>query len=275
MQHWSILFLVQNVVGVGTYRGAARMARLLASHGHKLTLVATHKTNRIRIQQFVENDVRVVAMPDVLPGRLRSGWDVWNIARRMAWIRQQSKFDIVHAFECRPTVVYPALYASRVHVAKLVMDWKDWYGQGGLVEEISNPLIRNTLRPIDTFLENHYRQYANGHTVICTTLKHKAMQLGIAEKDILLLPDPSENDLFVDIPIQQARAQIGLLPEQLQGYTVIGYAGSIFQRDAALMMAAFDRLREQVPVKLLAFGYSTTTIDAFPYDKKQHQKLYM
>jgi hypothetical protein len=129
-----ILYLVYNTIGKGTYWRALHFARHLVKHNHAVTLVTTARQRKRGIAESVLDGVEVVEMPDLLTGSLRSGWDLWNTVHRLQWLRG-AHFDLVHAFEARPTVLLPALYLKYRQQTPLVFDWADWLGRGGSVEE--------------------------------------------------------------------------------------------------------------------------------------------
>ncbi len=246
-----ILFLCLNVVGKGTYWRALYLGRELVKRGHSVTLLATAKESRLRLTVRQVEGVTLVETPDLFAGSLRSGWDPWNALRRVAWLRGQT-FDVVHSFESRPTVLLPSLYAKRVQQCPLVLDWADWFGRGGSVEERSNPLVRGLLRPVETFFEERFRGEADRTTVICSLLNQRAQALGVASATILHLPNGCNTDRFFPVERDAARQRVGL---SLAGL-IIGYCGTIFPRDAELMAAAFDRVRaEQPDARLLVIGY--------------------
>lgn len=251
--------LLYNLVGKGTYWRALQLARSLARMGHALTVLATSQDRRLRLDTRLDaqTGVTLVESPDLLWGPLRSGWDPWNVLARIIWTRGQ-QFDIVHAFESRPTVIFPALYWKHHRDARLVLDWCDWFGRGGSVEERPNPLVRSVLRPVETFFEEHFRSQADGTTVINTILRQRAIALGIPSQTILLLRNGSDVHSLHPHPLTEARQAIGLPPDEL----IIGYIGSIFYRDAVLMARAFDIIRAAEPrARLLLIGYCNQPVE--------------
>ncbi len=246
-----ILLLAFNTVGKGTYRRAFQFGRQLAKRGHAVTLIATSRERRAGIEARQVDGLTLVESPDFFTGSLRSGWDLWNVLHRIAWLRRRP-FDLVHAFEARPTVLFPALYLQRRRRVPLIMDWADWFGHGGSVEERTNRLVRAALRPVETFFEETFRRWADGTTVICTTLRERAIALGVPSESIVLLPNGSDIEHLQPIEHAAARRRLGLPVEGLW----LGYVGSIFPRDAQLMARAFDSLCAQgLDVRLLMIGY--------------------
>ena len=92
--------------------------------------MVTSSTQRVGIKVSEFEGMRLVETPDLFRGPLRSGWDPWNTINRIRWLKNE-RFDLVHAFESRPVVIYPALFACR-QGASFFMDWADWFGNGGI-----------------------------------------------------------------------------------------------------------------------------------------------
>jgi glycosyltransferase involved in cell wall biosynthesis len=246
-----ILMLVLNIVQQATYRRASQLASQLAQREHEVTLMATSPDRRVGMIARTQGNLTLVESPDLLRGSLRSGWDPWNVLNRIYWLSKQPPYDIVHAFESRPTVIFPARFAARRSNAPLIIDWSDWFGKGGSVEERPNPVIRTVLRPVETYFEEHYRPEADGSTAICTTLLEKALALGANPNRLLLLPNGSDTERLIPIPQSEARLQTGLPQDAF----IIGYVGSIFGRDAQLMAQAFDLVSARIPqARLLVAG---------------------
>jgi glycosyltransferase involved in cell wall biosynthesis len=247
----NILFIDFNPVGKGSYWRARHFGQNLAARGHAVTLIVTSRDRRFGIRSSDLEGLRLVEMPDLFTGSLRSGWDLWNILNRIAWVHQR-EFDIVHAIQARPTVLFPALYLRYVKGVPLVLDWVDWFGRGGSVEERSNPLTRAVLRPVETFLDEKFRTRAEGTIVICTTLFEKAIDLGVPPESILFLPDGADTNRLRPINQQEARQRVGL-PSDV---TFVGHVGSMFPRDARLLAQAFDLVHKRLPsARLLIIGH--------------------
>jgi glycosyltransferase involved in cell wall biosynthesis len=246
-----ILIVIFPQVKMGSHTRSSRYAYHLSRHGHDVTLVVTSPKNRGKVAVTCrEHEVVQVEMPDLLPGSLRSGWDPWNLLNRLYWLRDK-KYDIVHAIESRPVVVYPSLYMQSKGIP-LVMDWADWFGKGGSVEERPNPLVRTVLRPVETFYEEHFRTQADSATVICSLLRQKLIGLGMPEDKILYLPNGADLDRYKPLPVNVARSKTNIDPN----IPIVGWIGAMFKKDAQLLVEAFNRLVEKVPnAHLLIAGY--------------------
>ncbi len=238
----NILFVGLNQSGVGTYWRMFHFARHLVQEGHAVTILSMSPQRRFGINSFTQEGVTVFETPDLLWGSLRSGWDIWDIVNRVVWMRQR-RFDLIHAFETRPTVLAPALYGKYRQKTPLFFDWCDWFGRGGAVEERTSRIQRLMLRQIDTFFEEKFRHHASGTTVICETLRQKAIALGRPSDEICLIRDGASVEAIYPIDMQQARQSLGLDENRL----IIGYIGAIYQRDAVLMADAFDMVCTVMP----------------------------
>jgi glycosyltransferase involved in cell wall biosynthesis len=250
-----VLLIVFNQVGRGTYWRAFHWGRILAQRGHDVTLMAMSARSRLRWQTGDAEGVHLIESPDLLPGSLRSGWDPWDTFARVRWLSKRT-FEIVHAFESRPVVLLPALSAQR-QGAKLIMDWCDWFGRGGSVEERPNPVVRAVLRPLETYFEDHFRTRADGTTVINTFLRERALKLGAPPQSVLLIRNGSDGS---GLPLEPSAAR--RMHDLPLDAPLIGFVGGIYARDAELMAAALNQVRRVQPTaRLLLVGYFNRGIE--------------
>lgn len=248
--------IVFNQTGRGTYWRAYHFARVLVSRGHHVTLLSTsQKSRRKFITQDIEG-IRLVESPDAFMGSLRSGYDPWNVINRLNWLKSK-EFDIVHGFETRPVVIYPAMKAKKNHAA-LFLDWADWFGRGGSVEERSNILVRTILGMVESYYEQTHREDALGTTVINSFLRNKAIDLGVEADKILLLRNGSDTRSQV-LDKDQARKQLGIQ----QDGPLIGFVGGTYNKDAQLMANAFNIVLKKLPqARLVLVGYFNRDIES-------------
>lgn len=232
--------LVFNQTNKGTYRRANQLAKGLTQRGHKVSLICTSISNKIFPSIREESGVTYFESPDLFSGSLRSGWDLWNAANRIRWLKTLD-CDIIHSFESRPVCIIPALAARKRKRIPLVLDWADWFGTGGSIEERHNPIIKTLLRPIENYFELHYRGKVEGATVINSVLYKRAIDSGIQKKNIIILPNGSDTSGIIPLDKLEARRYLGLK----QDADIIGHVGTIFFRDAQLMVNAFDQLMDE------------------------------
>lgn len=254
-----ILMLLYNLRGEGTYWRALPLAKYLAKRGHDITFMCTpnQRQSKFITKHDEKTGITAITSPNYLGGMFSYGWDPGTVGARLLWSMRQRDFDLIHSFESRPTVIIPALYWQRCRGARLVLDWCDWFGQGGAVEERPSWLIRTLLRPAETFFEERFRAKADGTTVINNKLRQRAIKLEVPPEAILLLPNGSNVDEIQPKSKREARRELGWR----QDVPIIGYIGSIFQHDAELMAQAFDKVRKAEPEsQLLLIGYCNVDV---------------
>lgn len=211
-------------------------AEVLSQLGHDVTLVATSKTNKWKIETFVKNGVHYVISPSILPGKFRHGADIYDAIRRSFYLTKNMDFDIIHAIDSRPSVILPALYLKKKKKIPLVLEWSDLYSGGGTISERSSKLYENTLGRIESFFETAFRKHADGATAITSFLKNKLIENGFDENKILIHRMGclvSENKLFKK---EKAREELKL---STSGIT-IGHLGKIYPKDHELLIESFN-----------------------------------
>jgi glycosyltransferase involved in cell wall biosynthesis len=244
-----LLFLNHNTAWSGTFFRAYHLARALARRGHEVTLVTTRRSGAVRSARWTRDGVSVIEAPDLMAGPARQGWDPWNTIYRLgALARGGGAPDVVHAFDSRPVVVLPALRAQRALGARLVMDWADWWGRGGTIQERSGWTVRTFFGPVETWFEEAFRRSADWTTVISRALAERAVALGVPRERILYLPQGCEVDELRPLDRAAARAALGLEPAE----PWLVHLGVLNRGDAALLFDALRRVRETLPEAKLA-----------------------
>lgn len=229
-----ILMLNHNVIGRGTYLRAQAVARGLVSRGHSVTLMTTSRRARFGCRVSETPGLKIVELPDLFSGRLRNGICPWNTGRRMAALRRET-YDLVHAFDTRPVVIFPALYGRRRSKVPLVLDWADWWGRGGTIRQRSGRIYELTLGRLEGWFEEHFRKYADGATVISSVLGERLRGLGYPASRIHLLRQ-GVPPASTGVPGREAcRARLGLDPDAF----LVGYLGVLLPGDARLLFDAF------------------------------------
>lgn len=238
-----VVMFTHNVAftGGGTFFRALRLAQNLTVYGHEVILVASAASACWRFSKRKEGSVTLLESPGILPTRWRYGYDFYEVTRRLIWAQGQ-RADIVHAFDSRPVVIYPALALQRSG-ARLVMDWCDWFGRGGAVEERSQPYARLFLRYIETYYEEAFRRRADATTVINSALHARAKALGVPADSILRLPNGADPQAVRPLDRDRARLILGL-PQQVP---LMGHLGSMFPTDRDLLAETFAIVRKRYP----------------------------
>lgn len=253
-----LLYLNHNMRGSGTYLRAFHLAREAVARGHSVLLVTTGRKNRLHFRREVEEGIEILEAPDLLFGRGRTGWDPVNALRRIGALRGHT-FDLIHAFDCRPVVIHPALRVRRWTNALLVMDWADWWGRGGWIQDRSGWAVRTFFGPIETFYEEAFRRQADGLTVISEALGHRALDLGVSAERICRIPQGCVPVTSEPIDGGAARQRLGL-PDRAP---VILHVGVLTPGDLRFLLTAFETIRRQVPASVLALvGRTGMAIDS-------------
>ncbi len=234
-----ILFLNHNVKWKSTFHRCIQFGRHLVRAGHSVDLITiAPKTRRGFSESFIDG-VRVIEAPDLLWGMGRSGWDFWDTLNRLSYLRGKH-YDIVHAFDSRPVVIFPALQKKR-EGSLLFSDWADWWGRGGVTEERSNWLLRNFFTPIETHFEEDYRQYADGLTVISSALQGRAEGMGIAPAKIRRIPGGADIETVRPLSKSAMREKLGI-PLNAK---VLGFSGFVHY-DLDLVVNSFAEIDRQI-----------------------------
>ena len=173
------------------------MAKYLTKKKHFVTLLNTANSRKVGINEYRQNGINIVEIPDLLFGRLRSGWDLWSALNRTVYLMKNSnKFDIIHLFESRPATIHPIQIYRIFNRIPLIIDWVDWIGRGGILEVIRPKWYKYLFGNIETFYEEYFKKKAQGVTAICSKLRDRAINLGIDNCNILVLPVGVDNDIY-------------------------------------------------------------------------------
>ncbi len=255
-----------NLAGKGTYWRAYGLASELTRRGHQVTMLGAGRSDKKSMQerklssQYQPIQINLTSLWEKTQG---SGYDLGDFFGRLIWIyRQENNFDIVHAFESRPTTILPAKLLQR-QGAIYISDWCDWFGKGGSVEQRTSVVSRSVMRPVETLFENRSRPGADGVTVINQKLYQKARALGIPGERILVLSNGAYIDDFVPKDRLAARSRLGLPPND----PIVAYTGTMFMADAKLMAETFDLIQSELAqAKLLLIGYTNIDVKALVKD---------
>lgn len=240
------LYLNHNVVHTGTFVRASCFARELARAGHDITIVTTSRGRRGRGREWEWHGVRIIEAPDLLSGSARTGWDPWNTAWRVRRLAGE-RFDLIHAFDSRPAVIVPALAVRRRTGAPLFLDWADWWGRGGTIEERSGWAVRTLFGPVETWFEEAFRREATANTTIVETLSRRCEALGVPADRVQTIPNGCARSAVGRPGREDARAQLGVGDEPL-----LVHVGVMLPADSTFLFDAFRKVRRTLPDTRLA-----------------------
>ncbi len=240
-----IVMLVHNTIARGTFSRAHSLGRHLVAFGHNVTLFAGASV-RGRAQSQLLNGVRVMESFDPLNDRAReSGLSPFDLVSRFRHLRTID-CDLIHCFDHRPTVSFPALLAARRRGIPCVIDWADLWGFDGIAGE-RRWLSRFSLGAVDEFLEERVRDRAHALTVINTKLRERAERR--FNVPILLLPVGASSDLIRPLPKKEMRREFGF-PEDVP----IALHAGLSPYDAEYLAQSFVELVRRCPRALLVIA---------------------
>jgi glycosyltransferase involved in cell wall biosynthesis len=229
-----ILFLNHNVIWHGAFLRAYHWGRQLVAKGHEVTVLTIDESNKWRFKSEDRDGVRLVRSPDLFSGKLRSGWDPWDTFRRVGYLLPTS-YDLVHCVDTRPVAIFPALALKKFRRMKLVIDWGDWWGRGGTINERADGLAERLFAPVETLFEEAFRKFADGTVVLTSALERRAVSLGVSPESILRIPTGADIQRIAPLDKCAARQELGI-PQETQ---ILGYVGLLFDSDVGLLVEAF------------------------------------
>jgi glycosyltransferase involved in cell wall biosynthesis len=256
-----ILFVNHNIMGRGTYVRCLQLASGLVTRGHEVHLLTSSLGAGVVTHSMV-NGVHIHAFHDVIPGRARNGGlGILDTSYR-AWYVLTNRFDLIHAFDHRPTVSIPALIGKYLRGTPLVSEWTDWWGFGGIMDERPKSAQR-VFGAAETASENELRRRADALTIICEGLQRRATSLEI---DSPMLRLPGGADVVGIRPEDTVTCKISCGIESNR--PVIAYMG-FTQYDRAYLLECFRLVAARNPhVILLLIGPKSTDLEAHPASER-------
>lgn len=243
-----IAFFIHNQAGTGPYFKVLEQCSALVRHGGQVTLFCTSPANRTGVHEEQRDGVHVVEFPDLLVGPLRQGVDLWNAMHRILYAGGR-QFDVVHAVDCRPNVIIPALFVKKRQRIPLILSWWDLFGGGGLASERSGRLYAATAGAVETWFEEYFRQYADGATAITTFLQERLVSLGFPRDRIMVQHVGCDASLPLLDKAEQ-RSRLGFHPQE----PVFSFVGTIYDTDFSFLLEALDILKAQASYRLVWVG---------------------
>ncbi len=231
----------------------APIGEYLARANHDVTLLCTSDNSRFAWKEEQIDGMRVIHAPDLLWGRLRSGWDLWGSLHKTFWMKRHLReFDIVHLFETRPSVILPFRLARGSRRGPVVIDWNDWWGgEGGIIESLRPGWYRKTFGIVEGWFENYYRDSADGSTIISSALERRIKNMGVSKSSILRLTGGTRPESYPYKSIDECRTELGLPQDD----PIVGFSSLDSHIDLELVLDSLKLLAKQFPtISLLVTG---------------------
>lgn len=243
-----IAFFIHNQAGTGPYFKVLEQCAALVQNGQEVTLFCTSPQKRMGIEVAVRDGVRVVEFPDLLVGPLRQGVDLWNAIHRIIYA-QKRQFDVIHAVDCRPNVIIPALAVKYSQKIPLVLSWWDLFGGGGLASERSGKLYGKTAGAVETWFEEYFRKYADGATVITEFLERRLVSMGFPQERIEVMHVGGD----ASAPVLDKAEQRRLL-RFTSNDPVLCFVGTMYETDFRFLLDALDIVKKKAAYRLVWIG---------------------
>jgi glycosyltransferase involved in cell wall biosynthesis len=234
------------------------MGQQMVLRGHRVTLMLISEHKRTGITEYEWDGIRVIETPDLLWGRLRSGWDPWDVVNRCLFLRKVTEhYDLIHCFETRPATIYPALYFSNKNHIPIITDWNDWWGHHGLIDVNRPFLYRHLAGWIETYFEEAFRVKAAGLTVIAKGLEQRAIQLGVNPENICYISGGASIDWCKQRNKEECR-NLAKLP--LEG-PILGFGSADSYLDFEIILASLALVIQKYPgTKLIITGKTSQSV---------------
>ncbi|HOE63595.1 MAG TPA: glycosyltransferase [Candidatus Sumerlaeota bacterium] len=268
-----ILILSHNLIERGNYFRALKFAHFLAAKGHDVTFMPS--SNRwYKPKKYQAGKVKIIESPSwsFVIG-IDDGWSPLGILYRI-WTALKKKYDVVYGFSHKP-IDFIAAYAAKILRGSFyISDWCDWWGKGGLFENIKhfrdmNPNLSPTRKwilemydRIEANLEEFVPRRADLVTVICQALNDRAVEIGIAPERLLKLVSGADTENVRPMDKDKAREEIGL-SALLAGSNaaILGYTAN-YHLDESLLLETMSLVcRKKIDAKLLVVGAEFRTPD--------------
>ncbi len=159
-----ILYLAHNYQLSGTYYRAKGCPWLSSSAGagDDVTLFAVSNDHSYRSAWIRDGAVRVCTTPNLAFAGTAEGYGSLDTPVRCL-LAFSDRYDIVHMFDHKPNATLPG-FPARLRGARLVADWGDWWGPGG-INDVPTRRFR-AIASIESWWEERSKLWADGVVTI-------------------------------------------------------------------------------------------------------------
>jgi glycosyltransferase involved in cell wall biosynthesis len=129
----------------------------------------------------------------------------------------------------------------------MITDWIDWWGRGGIIDELRPVWYRVLFGGVETYYEESFRTRVEGLTVISTALAERAVELGVDPTRIFHMPNGSWNVLFNVPDVEACRHQVRINSTG----PIIGFSSLDSHLDLSIVIESLAQLVKSYPDILL------------------------
>ncbi|MFA6537247.1 MAG: glycosyltransferase [Patescibacteria group bacterium] len=180
-----IVILNHNPKERGTYFRCLGFARELVKLNHSVTFFClSSKKNKLAIK-YQELGIDFVELPFYFNGGILGLWEHFYRGFYIFFYLLLKKIDIVHSFNvASPTVGLATVLiflTKKIKKIKLVVDWDDWWGKGGLTTLNNQGKLQEA---VADFLETKIPRLADQVTLHNELIKTRSINCGVAPEKI-------------------------------------------------------------------------------------------
>jgi glycosyltransferase involved in cell wall biosynthesis len=186
-----------------------------------------------------KKNFKVISVPSFLPARfVRGGFSLFDLVYKTFKILT-TKYDIIHVdMGHRPAGFVPAFIGKKVKKSKIINEWWEWFGKGGLADFRIKGL-QKYIALYDNYTELPATKKYDGVIAITHTLKKRLCHTDIYNKTIVLYGGAETSDLK-KYDTKEARSKLILDQESI----IIGMINICEEdeEDNAIFWKAFNKL---------------------------------
>lgn len=244
-----IAFYTSTLDRTGGFFRCFFLAKHLAARGHRTEVLCGSWEPRLGMDTRREDGVLVRTLPRVRPGAALPAVVAADMARLALAASHLARNppDIVHAFGLTiPSSAGIAVWARLLQAAgrgRMVADWEDWWGRGGIWTEY--PAY---LRWPGTALEEVPVTMAPQVTVVSDALAERAAALGVPRARIHWIPNGANVEGVPVVDRDEARRRVGLPP----GGHLVVHVGYTHETAFRTLLEAFAKAAREFPGAQLA-----------------------
>ena len=134
---------IHNQSGTGPFLKVKKLCEEISKNSVSTTLLCTSQVKKLYRTVSFENNIRIVEVPDLLFGKYRQGFGLWNAINRILFLNKED-FDVIHAIVCRPAVIFSSLFKKYFSNTLLVISWWDYFSRDGTIKDRSGKLYNYT-----------------------------------------------------------------------------------------------------------------------------------
>jgi glycosyltransferase involved in cell wall biosynthesis len=232
------------------------IARNIVQAGHEVILLTSQRNGARQKYPFrreTRENVRILSFPDIVPDAVRKmGLGPMNLILRLQY-SLRNRFDIVQSDAGhRPVSGLPCVLNRWRYGSRYISEWWEDYGKDAKFRE--KPWwYRLTLARVDIWACNHNKKTADGVVCLSRRLRQKALDLGIPERKIGLVPGGADIDGISFIENTGHRRKNGVPVDSLT-FCYAGIGETELSQDLPPFVRAVNSLKSDHRISLVTTG---------------------